>query len=940
MAGILGEIALAVNKLPEWTAPESVKKNMMTLMDTVYIHREPLGVVLIIGAWNYPLAIVLQPLVGAIAAGNAAVLKPSEVSGNTAQLLADILPQYLDKDLYPVVTGGPQEASELLKHPFDHILYTGSTVVGRVVMEAAAKHLTPVTLELGGKSPCYVDTDCDLAVACRRIVWGRYTNCGQTCIAPDYILCDKSIQDELVKKMSSTITEFYGSDPQKSPDYGRIVNQRHFRRIMSLLEGVNVAYGGENDEGDLYIAPTIVTDVDPDSKIMQEEIFGPLLPLVTVSSVDEAIAFINKREKPLALYLFSHNKKLVKKMIGETSSGGVTANDCLIHYSIPALPFGGVGKSGFGAYHGRFSFETFSHRRACVLKSLGMEKVNSIRYAPASDSKQKWILWLLKKRDSRKMQLIGFMLLGAVVSIIVKILTQLMVFLINIVSTIFCGHLGKIELDAVSLATTVINVTAISTGSGLASTCDTFISQTHGSKNLKRIGVILQRGILILMLFCFPCLALLANTEHILLAFRQPPEVAKLTKLYVNIFMPAIPAIYLYQLEIKYLQNQGINMPQVLTGLVSNIFNAAINYFLLFVLSLGIQGSAAANVISQYFQVILLFIYIRWRKLHVKTWAGWSTDCLQEWGGFFRLAVPSMVMMCAEWWSYEFGSFLAGLINEVELGAQSIIYQIIVTVYMIPLGISMAASVHVGNALGAKKPKKARSSARVALGCIGVCALLNGVILESIGRNLGFIFTNDKEVIELVGHVLPLAVIHQFFDAMNGVSGGVLRGAGKQKLGAIANIVGFYAISYPIGIPLMFAKKLGIWGYWIGMICCVVLQFVFFQAVIYKLNWKKASDQALINAGVKKDVDSSCRASNGQTEAISTEVYSVNIAVIDVSPVEITTEQLREETSSPKMSASTTPPTLTVKQLIVRRGLAFLLGLLILATGLLLSQML
>ncbi|XP_048468655.1 aldehyde dehydrogenase, dimeric NADP-preferring-like isoform X2 [Rhincodon typus] len=397
IAGILNEISLAITNLPEWTAPKYVSKSMMTLMDDVYIHREPLGVVLIIGAWNYPLALIVQPLIGAIAAGNAAVLKPSEVSENTAQLLGELLPQYLDKDLYPVVNGGVEETTEVLKQQFDHILYTGSTNVGRIVMEAAAKHLTPVTLELGGKSPCYVDGDCDLDVACRRIAWGRYTNSGQTCIAPDYILCNNSIQDEVVKKIGSAVSEFYGADPQKSPDYGRIVNQRHFKRLMSLLEGENVVFGGQRDEKELYIAPTIVTDVDPSSRIMQEEIFGPLLPIVTVNCAEEAIDFINKRDKPLALYVFSHNKKLIQRIIAETSSGGVTANDCLIHYSVDTLPFGGVGKSGIGAYHGKFSFETFSHRRACVLKSLGMEKANSIRYAPATDSKRKWTLWLMKK---------------------------------------------------------------------------------------------------------------------------------------------------------------------------------------------------------------------------------------------------------------------------------------------------------------------------------------------------------------------------------------------------------------------------------------------------------------------------------------------------------------------------------------------------------------
>ncbi|XP_078080820.1 aldehyde dehydrogenase, dimeric NADP-preferring-like isoform X1 [Mustelus asterias] len=398
MTGIRNELTLAISKLPEWTAPEHVSKNMMTLMDTVYIHREPLGVVLIIGALNYPLALLIQPLVGAIAAGNAVVLKPSEVSWNTAQLLAELLPQYLDKDLYPVINGAVEETTELLKQQFDHIFFTGSTSIGRIVMEAAAKHLTPVTLELGGKSPCYVDTDCDLDVACRRIAWGRFTNCGQSCIAPDYILCDKSIQDAVVKKISTYLFEFYGADPQKSPDYGRIVNQRHFKRLMSLLEGASVVYGGQSDEENLYIAPTIVTDVDPGSKIMQEEIFGPLLPIVTVGSADEAISFINKRDKPLALYVFSHDNKLIKRMIAQTSSGGVTVNDCMIHYTIDTLPFGGVGKSGTGAYHGKFTFDTFSHRRACVMRSLGFEKMNNVRYAPATDSKQKMTLWVMTKR--------------------------------------------------------------------------------------------------------------------------------------------------------------------------------------------------------------------------------------------------------------------------------------------------------------------------------------------------------------------------------------------------------------------------------------------------------------------------------------------------------------------------------------------------------------
>ncbi|XP_078278363.1 multidrug and toxin extrusion protein 1-like [Rhinoraja longicauda] len=517
-------------------------------------------------------------------------------------------------------------------------------------------------------------------------------------------------------------------------------------------------------------------------------------------------------------------------------------------------------------------------------------------------------------------------------------LSQLLVFLINIVSTIFCGHLGKVELDAVSLATTMINVSAISVGYGLASTCDTLLSQTHGSRNLKRIGVILQRGILILMIFCFPCWALLVNTERILLAFKQPPEVAKLAKMYVKIFSPALPAIFFYQLEVKYLQNQGINMPQVFIGLVVNIFNAVFNYILLYVLPLGIQGSAAANVISQYCQPILLFLYIRWRKLYVDTWAGWSIECLQEWGQFVGLAIPSMLMICFEWWSYEIGIFLAGLIDEVELGAQCVVYQILTAGYMLPLGYSVAASVHVGNALGARHPEKAKNSASVALCCIGFCASLTCATLGAIGSRLGHIFTTDKEIISLVAVVLPLVIGHHFLDAMVCVSGGVLRGAGKQKLGALVNLVGFYLIAFPVGISLMFAGKFGIFGYWIGMICCVAIQCAIFLLVISRIKWKEASDQALVNAGMKKDVDSSHGAETGSAQHTSTGVCPGNIAVIEIGRAESAVEQEREETSRPKPRSGAVPQTLTVKQLIVRRGLAFLSGPLILAIGLLLQM--
>ncbi|XP_036622506.1 aldehyde dehydrogenase family 3 member A2 isoform X1 [Trichosurus vulpecula] len=418
---ILGELNHVLENLPEWVAPEPAKKNFLTMMDEAYVHSEPLGVVLIIGAWNYPFVLNMQPLIGAIAAGNAVIVKPSELSERTATLLAKILPQYLDKDLYCVINGGVKETTELLKQRFDHILYTGSTGVGKIVMEAAAKHLTPVTLELGGKSPCYVDKDCNLDIACRRITWGKYMNCGQTCIAPDYVLCEPSLQSQIVEKIKETVKEFYGEEIKKSPDYERIINLRHFKRVTNLLEGQKIAFGGETDEATRYIAPTVLTDVNPNSRVMQEEIFGPVLPIVPVKNADEAIQFINQREKPLALYVFSNNNKLIKKMIQETSSGGVTGNDVIMHFALNSLPFGGVGNSGMGAYHGKHSFDTFSHRRSCLIKSLKMEGANKLRYPPNSQSKVDWAnFFLLKRFNKGRVGLFFLAFLGVLVAIVVK----------------------------------------------------------------------------------------------------------------------------------------------------------------------------------------------------------------------------------------------------------------------------------------------------------------------------------------------------------------------------------------------------------------------------------------------------------------------------------------------------------------------------------------
>ncbi|XP_061595686.1 aldehyde dehydrogenase family 3 member A2b [Cololabis saira] len=420
--GVEGEIDLALKKLKEWAAPRPVEKNLLTLSDTVYVKPEPLGVVLIIGAWNYPWAITIQPLIGAIAAGNAAVVKPSEVCVHTSKVMEELLPIYIDKELYPVVTGGVTETQELLRQRFDHIFYTGNSMVGRVVMEAASKHLTPVTLELGGKSPCYIDKDCDISIACRRVAWGKYTNCGQTCIAPDYILCEPSVQDRVIQEVKKAVKEFYTDNPKTCPDYGRIINQRHFKRIMGLLDDTTVAAGGDNDEADCFIAPTILRDVKPEAKVMQEEIFGPLLPILPISGLDEAIKYINKREKPLALYVFSSHDKVIHRMRDETSSGGFLANDCLVHFSVNSLPFGGVGNSGMGCYHGKYSFDQLSHLRGCLIKKLNMEGVNSMRYPPHTPKKLGWARFFILK--TANLGWMGRMVLFAVVAVVAAAVLQ------------------------------------------------------------------------------------------------------------------------------------------------------------------------------------------------------------------------------------------------------------------------------------------------------------------------------------------------------------------------------------------------------------------------------------------------------------------------------------------------------------------------------------
>jgi len=343
----------------------------------------------------------LLPLIGAIAAGNTCVIKPSEVAGETAILLEDLVPRYLDKQAFAVVNGAVPETTALLKERWDLIFYTGNNVVAKIIYEAAAKYLTPVVLELGGKSPVYVDSSSDIDLVSRRLIWGKWTNCGQTCIAPDYVMCTKDVEAKLLERMKVTLKEFYGDNIQASPDMGRIINGRHFQRVKNLMSSGKIAIGGNMDEKDNYIEPTVVVDCKPSDPAMTEEIFGPVLPFMTVQNEDEAIAHINANEKPLAMYIFSKNRKITDKFLKRTSSGGVTVNDIMMHAAVPVLPFGGVGHSGTGAYHGKFSFDAFSHKRGCMVRAQNMEFVNKLRCPPYTDQKLNILTWVMKKNPKR-----------------------------------------------------------------------------------------------------------------------------------------------------------------------------------------------------------------------------------------------------------------------------------------------------------------------------------------------------------------------------------------------------------------------------------------------------------------------------------------------------------------------------------------------------------
>lgn len=364
---VLAEISFIQKHLKSWVKPKKVKTPLTHFGSSSYIYYDPYGVALIIAPWNYPFQLAMAPLVGAIAAGNCAVIKPSELNPKTSAVIKELIAEVFPEEYIAVVQGGVEVSQELLHEPFDTIFFTGSVAVGKIVMEAASRQLIPVTLELGGKSPCIVHEDAKIKLAAKRIAWGKFINAGQTCVAPDYVYLNNKVRDKFLKELKTAIRELYGERPIDNPNYTHIVNQRHFDRLLSYMEDGEILIGGKSDRDNLVIEPTVLTNITWEDAVMQEEIFGPVLPVLEYEDLSQVIEGIRNHPKPLSLYLFSESSKVVKEVLSRVTFGGGCINDTVYHLATPYLPFGGVGNSGMGAYHGRSSFEAFSHQKS-VLK--------------------------------------------------------------------------------------------------------------------------------------------------------------------------------------------------------------------------------------------------------------------------------------------------------------------------------------------------------------------------------------------------------------------------------------------------------------------------------------------------------------------------------------------------------------------------------------------
>lgn len=377
---VLAELNYTLKKIDSWASPTRVSASWMNWPSSDYIYKEPYGAVLVIAPWNYPFQLAIAPLIGAIAAGNTAVVKPSEVTPHTAAIISEIIKAVFDPAHVTVVEGGVEVSQQLLAETWDYIFFTGSPQVGKIVYESAAKHLTPVTLELGGKNPCIVDDTASIALTAKRIVWGKFLNAGQTCIASDYILVHENVKDKLVEALKENITKCYGQNVEASPDFSRMVSDKHYKDLKDMLEGEDILFGGHSNDADYFLSPTLVNEPKMDSKLMEGEIFGPILPVISYKTEDDIHKYITNYGKPLAAYVFSNNKKFQQKIINTYSFGGGAINDTVIQITNKRLPFGGVGQSGIGAYHGKITFDIFSHHKAIIKKANWFEA--PVRYPP------------------------------------------------------------------------------------------------------------------------------------------------------------------------------------------------------------------------------------------------------------------------------------------------------------------------------------------------------------------------------------------------------------------------------------------------------------------------------------------------------------------------------------------------------------------------------
>lgn len=377
---IESELKHTINNINNWAKPKMVLPSLLNFPSTDYIYREPYGKVLIIAPWNYPYQLALCPLIAAVAAGNQIVLKPSELTPNTSRIISKIISETFDTNHVSCIEGGVEVAQELLSQRWDYIFFTGSVPVGKIIAKAAAENLTPVTLELGGKSPCIVDESADLKLAAKRIVWGKFLNAGQTCIAPDYLLVHHNVKSSLITYLKEEITNAYGENPETSNDFARIINEKNWKRQISMLENETILFGGNYNATDYFLSPTLLDEPKLENLMMSDEIFGPILPILSYKSEDDLKKIMSKYEKPLSLYVFSNNNTFTKKIIENYAFGGGCINDTLIHFANKRLPFGGVGHSGIGAYHGKLSFDIFSHQKGIVKKANWLDI--PIRYAP------------------------------------------------------------------------------------------------------------------------------------------------------------------------------------------------------------------------------------------------------------------------------------------------------------------------------------------------------------------------------------------------------------------------------------------------------------------------------------------------------------------------------------------------------------------------------